>query len=107
MAGWKKMKGSWSLWKRNYWCKLPVCVFEHWSSIKYANVCGRAIGYKYGNSDAFFESRGKTIDEIYVDGLSRSPHQHIWTYAAGLGDQPLGNHGLLVPIAFVPAILHA
>ena len=74
-------------------CQSMFLNTEH--QLKYANVCGRAIGYQYGNSDAFYESRGKTIDEIYVDGLSityGSPRQHIWTYAAGLGNQPLANN---------------
>ena len=60
--------------------------------LKYTKVCGRAIGYQYRHTDALFACV-EAIDQIYVDGLSityGSPRQHVWTYAAGLGIQPLG-----------------
>jgi hypothetical protein len=58
---------------------------------QYRKVCGRAIGYQYGNPDAFL-TPGRTINEAYVDGLSityRMPRQHIWTYAAAVSEVPI------------------
>jgi dynein heavy chain len=56
-------------------------------------VCGRAIGYQYGNPDAFGANFGSsTINEVYVDGLSITygmPRQHIWTYAAAVSEVPI------------------
>ena len=75
--------------------------------LTYNHICGRAIGYSTGSSDAFAEiynSRNSpSIDEPYVDGISvthGSPRQHIWSFGAGHGgnlfrcpcDNP--NHGL-------------
>ena len=57
---------------------------------QYTKVCGRAIGYQYGHTDAF-AGDPRNIDEIYVDGLSityGSPRQHLWTYAAGVREGP-------------------
>ena len=57
--------------------------------LRYSKVCGRAIGYQYGTTDAFSARQsGITLEENYVDGLSvtygRQPRQHIWTYASGV-----------------------
>ena len=57
----------------------------------YTKICGRAIGYQYGSTDAFAVSARGSIDQVYVDGLSityGSPRQHVWTYASGLRDGP-------------------
>ena len=55
---------------------------------QYSRVCGRAIGYQYGSTDAFGAlARGRTIDSYYVYGVSfthGSPRTHIWTLAAGI-----------------------
>ena len=56
------------------------------SIMDYTKVCGRAIGYQYGHTDAF-APRSKNINQAYVDGLSityGSPRKHIWTYAAAV-----------------------
>ena len=58
--------------------------------LQYRKVCGRAIGYQYGNTDAFAVSG--TINQVYVDGLSityGAPRQHIWTYAAAVSEVPI------------------
>ena len=56
---------------------------------QYTKVCGRAIGYQFGSTDAFrsnlFMVTPLTIDDAYVDGISithGSPRNHIWTYTA-------------------------
>ena len=61
--------------------------------IEYSRVCGRVVGYQYASPDAFeaFARGGATsIDSYYVDGVSlthgQSPRQHIWTFAAALGE---------------------
>jgi len=59
------------------------------SSEQYNQVCGRIIGYQSGPSSAFFYSSGRSIDNIYVEGVSvtyGSPRQHIWTFAAGVDE---------------------
>ena len=60
---------------------------------QYRKVCGRAIGYQYGSTDAFGAISGSpTINEVYVDGLSITygmPRQHIWTYAAAVSEVPI------------------
>ena len=52
----------------------------------YNKVCGRAIGYQFGDTDVFHNSQAG-IDSSYVDGLSIThgiPRKHIWTFAAGI-----------------------
>ena len=63
--------------------------------VEYTKVCGRAIGYQYGNPDAFRFGSEWTLDQIYVDGLSITlgvPRQHLWTYAAAVREGPLNSH---------------
>ena len=55
----------------------------HSVNLQFSRVCGRALAYQFGSTDAF--NLG-TIDQAYVDGISithGSPRVHIWTYAAG------------------------
>ena len=72
--------------------------FNNNNQIQYTRVCGRAIGYQFGSTDAFSQRPPDvTLDQDYVDGLSITygfPRQHIWTFAAGLID------GLIGPSAF-------
>ena len=59
--------------------------------IQYSQVCGRIIGYQFGQPEAFVLSGGHTINERYVDGVSLtygSPRQHIWTFANALDEYP-------------------
>ena len=58
--------------------------------VQYRQVCGRAIGYRWGENLAFYGYYGGTniaIDVAYVDGLSvthgQSPRTHIWTFSSG------------------------
>ena len=53
----------------------------------FTKVCGRAMGYQRGSTDAFavFANLGTDINDPYVDGLSITYHdnssrQHLWTY---------------------------
>ena len=91
-------------WNKSYhsdvsFCRSPSntrgCYSVDFSSnfTSYQRVCGRARGYQKGTTDAF--KTEKTINNIYVDGLSithGSPHQHIWTYAAGLAEHVSTNY---------------
>ena len=59
------------------------------TNIQYSKVCGRAIGYQVATPDAFI-SGGRTINEVYMDGLSithGTPRQHIWSFVAGVTDK--------------------
>lgn len=53
----------------------------------YNKVCGRALGYRYGYTNAFHAPPVNSVDEIYVEGLSithgTNPRHHIWTFASG------------------------
>ena len=67
---------------------------------EYSKVCGRARGYQFGSTLAFYlwphinvGYRVPTIDEAYVTGLSithGTPREHIWTYAVGLREWQYG-----------------
>ena len=60
---------------------------------EYTKVCGRAIGYQFGHTDAFLETLN-SINGVYVDGLSityGSPRQYIWTFASGASEIPIGS----------------
>ena len=62
--------------------------------IQYSQVCGRLIGYQFGEPQAFvYENDGHqfSIDGPYVDGVSLTygtPRQHIWTFANALDEYP-------------------
>ena len=57
---------------------------------EYSRVCGRIIGYQFGQPGAFWlegNNNSQTIDGAYVDGVSltyENPRQHIWTFSAAL-----------------------
>ena len=57
---------------------------------QYSKVCGRAIGYQIGGTDAFSSgAAGQTIDSYYVYGISVThgqPRNHIWTLASGISE---------------------
>ena len=60
----------------------------------YNFVCGKAVGYGYYATSAFYHSTTtgyNTIDDAYLSGLSITNtkdglRQHIWSYAAGYGE---------------------
>ena len=58
---------------------------------QYSRVCGRAIGYQIGGTDAFSRNAfGQTIESYYVYGVSithGTPRNHIWTLAAGFSER--------------------
>ena len=60
-------------------------------SAQYNQVCGRIIGYQLGTPDAFFYGLNRSIDDVYVEGVSVThgfpPRQHIWTFAGGHDEQ--------------------
>ena len=64
-----------------------TCYSAFFQSLSYFQVCGRIIGYQFGEPQAFvLENIGnpQTIDGPYVDGVSLTygnPRQHIWTFA--------------------------
>ena len=62
---------------------------------QYSSVCGRLVGFQYGDTTAFGwyttekSARSFTIDTYYVDGVTLTHGQpgrreHIWTFATGL-----------------------
>ena len=60
----------------------------------YTHVCGRARGYQFYTTDAFYASQGNSINDAYVDGLSitrGSPRKHIWSYVSGHQEKKLSN----------------
>ena len=67
-------------------------VFYSTYGMEYNKVCGRIIGYQYGNVGAFqryYLDNTLTIDDVYFDGLvlTIGPpgfRHHVWTWAASL-----------------------
>ena len=66
----------------------------------YSQVCGRVVGYQRGTTDAVDDtlepgSHNYNIDSHYVDDVSLtrglSPHEHIWTFMAGLQEELVNN----------------
>ena len=59
---------------------------------QYKKVCGRAIGYQIGSTDAFWHQVvAQSIDSYYVNGISIThgrgrPRNHIWTLASGVSE---------------------
>ena len=67
---------------------------------EYSRVYGRIIGYQVGSTSAFavFYSATPIIDRQYVEGVSlthgtHGERQHIWTFAAGIGEGSQGAYG--------------
>ena len=63
-------------------------VVFHTHRVPYTAVCGRAVAYQYGKTNAFYPSSltHYSINAPYVDGISIThgqPRKHIWTYAIG------------------------
>ena len=59
------------------------------NGVEYSSVCGRIVGYQYGDPNAFRDGPSPSvIDDLYVEGVSltrgSSPRKHIWTFAAVL-----------------------
>ena len=78
--------------------------------IEYSQVCGRIRAYQDQTPDAFSPyNRARTIDDIYVDGISlthgQSPRQHIWTFAASLGEIYYNNVAYYCPCS-IPSITY-
>ena len=71
----------------------------------YSQVCGRVIGYQYASPSGITGLVSKTIDQVYVDGISLtygcSPRKHIWTFMAQVQDNIVhyGNKGYICPCA--------
>ena len=65
--------------------------------VEYNEVCGRAVGYQFGDPVAFALSSGQTIDQYYMDGLTLTygssgarMHVHVWSFANGLSEERSG-----------------
>ena len=88
--------------QRNYNSNIRTCVRNRDSSgcsmvryrtanIQYSRVCGKVIAYQYGTTNAFGQriTKNNAISSAYVDGVSLThgdPREHIWTFAAALGE---------------------
>ena len=91
----------------------PGCYSTNFStlSITYSKVCGMAVGYQKGSTDAFNGAR--SINGPYVDGISithGNPRKHIWTYAIGRSDRSnIKNSNCpcsVFPGTFPPSFVH-
>ena len=57
-------------------------------ALPFSRVCGKAIGFQYATTDAFWQyynDRSRTVDDNYIDGLSVTvgyPRTHVWSFAA-------------------------
>ena len=78
----------------------------HSYSIPYSKVCGMAVGYQSGTTDAFASSQ--LINGPYVDGVSityGTPRKHIWTYAIVFGSRDQLNGANNCPCSEFPGRL--
>ena len=72
----------------------------HTYRIPYNFVCGKAVGYSYYQTYAFYygtRSGYNTIDDPYLSGLSitngkQGQRRHIWSYAAGYRESSSGSY---------------
>ena len=81
-------------------CRSPQaaggCMSVHFSvgGTLYNKVYGRLIGYQYYSTCAFNSGPGRTIEQVYVDGVSithgLNPRKHIWTFAVGYDELTSG-----------------
>lgn len=67
-------------------CTCDSATFSNDQGIQYSEVCGRVVGYRAGNPEAFqvYSHLREDIDRAYAEGVSithGSPRQHIWTLA--------------------------
>ena len=73
--------------------------------VPYTKVCGRALGYQFGLTEAFkgYHNFNQNLEGYYAAGLSvthGSPRNHIWTFTAGVSNDriryvfqcPCGQH---------------
>lgn len=64
------------------------------NSVSYTHVCGKARGYQFGQTDAFWQSiqSNAGLDGPYVSGLSITQgkagleQKHVWSLAAGVSE---------------------
>ena len=61
------------------------------NGVEYNKVCGKVIGYQYGDTYGFGPARFTPgIDQTYVDGVgiitNGTPKQHVWTFAAAIAE---------------------
>ena len=71
----------------------------------YSSVCGRVNAYQFGRVTAFF-TQTNNIEVPYVSGVSIThglpgSRQHIWTFAAAIGDNCTNNFRHLCPCSNV------
>lgn len=66
------------------------------SNTNYSHVCGRARGYQFGQTDAFWQwiLSNAGLNGLYVSGLSITQgtgdeRRHLWSLAAGLSEDGL------------------
>ena len=58
--------------------------------VRYRKVCGRVIGYQYGNPSGFYTPHygSNAIDGQYLEGVSlthgQNPRKHIWSFVNAL-----------------------
>jgi len=80
---------------------------------EYNEVCGRAVGYQFGDPVAFALSSGQTIDQYYMDGLtltygSSGVRMHVWSFANGLSEERSGSNACpCAPFANPPSFVGA
>jgi hypothetical protein len=57
--------------------------------ITYEEVTGELVAYQYASSNAYWYASGRTVEDIYVDGISitvgaSGSREHVFTYAVGM-----------------------
>ena len=71
-------------------------------NVEYSEVCGRITAFQFGTPEAFIFSFNRSIDTVYLDGVSfthGNPRQHIWSFAVTNLLFALANNGITMTLA--------
>ena len=61
---------------------------QYTSYQQYSRVCGRIIGYQFATPDAFGQIENNHIDLDGINITHGGNHNHIWSYVAGISQNP-------------------
>ena len=76
------------MWQEPFWSGCSSVTLPAYEG-SYTKVCGRALGYQYYDTGAFYNYHHfgqSTLDDYYMDGFSityGNPRHHVWTFTSG------------------------
>ena len=85
---------AWRKYNQSGACGRPTsstgsCASVQYTSYQqYSRVCGRIIGYQFATPDAFEQVGSNCIDLDGINITHGATHNHIWSYVAGISQNP-------------------